>query len=161
MQIKTSRFGTIEVSEESIITLVRGMYGFEQYTRFCMINYKPGDSIWWIQSIDEPELAFVVADPAQLYNDYEFDIADADAEKLHLCKAGDAFIMVILTVAPGGTQVTANLAAPLILNQKEMLAVQLILQDGRYQVRHQLILSTPQQTSQEDINIEDGLVAAA
>ena len=86
MQIKTSRFGTIEVSEESIITLVRGMYGFEQYTRFCMINYKPGDSIWWIQSVDEPELAFVVADPAQLYNDYEFDIADADAEKLHLCE---------------------------------------------------------------------------
>lgn len=154
MEVNTTRFGTMQIPDDTIITMVRGMFGFEQYTRFCMVHHRPDTSFWWMQCIDEPSLAFVVADPAQLFTGYEFDIPDSEVEKLKLKGESDAFVMAVLTVAAGGKEITANLAAPLIVNLQEMLAMQLILQDNRYHVRHPLVLSASQPTVQK-IDVEE------
>ncbi len=161
MEVQTTRFGTMQVPDDTIITMVRGMFGFEQYTRFCMVHHRPDTSFWWMQCVDEPALAFVVADPAQMFTDYEFDIPDSEVEKLKLQTESDALVMVILTVGTGGKEITANLAAPMVVNMNEMLALQLILQDSRYQVRQPLVQSTPQQATQPAENSEQELLKVA
>jgi flagellar assembly factor FliW len=114
-----------------------------------------------MQCVDEPALAFVVADPAQMFTDYEFDIPDSEVEKLKLQTESDALVMVILTVGTGGKEITANLAAPMVVNMNEMLALQLILQDSRYQVRQPLVQSAPQQATQPAENSEQELLKVA
>ena len=78
-------------------------------------------------------------DPSKFYTEYENGISDADAEKLHLTSENDASVFVVITVAKGGQEITADLAAPVIVNTKEMLGLQVILQDNRYPIKHPLI----------------------
>ncbi len=47
-------------------------------------------------------LAFVVVDPSKFFDDYEVEISDADAEKLHLTNENDANVLVIVTIPGGG-----------------------------------------------------------
>lgn len=139
MRVKTSRFGEIEVEESSVIKMPRGPIGFEGFTSFVMVEHRPDSDFRWLQSTDEPGLAFVVADPSKFFTEYEVEISDADAEKLHLTSENDASVMVIMTVHANGQEITANLAAPVVVNLKEMVAMQVILQDNRYPVRHPLV----------------------
>lgn len=139
MKVQTSRFGEITVDESSVITMPRGPIGFEQYTSFVIVEHRPDTDFRWLQSTEEPSLAFVVVDPSKFYAEYEVEITDADAEKLHLTSENDASVFVVVTVAMGGQRITANLAAPVIINTKEMLGSQVILQDNRYPIQHPLI----------------------
>jgi len=138
MKAETSRFGAIEVEESSIIKMPRGPIGFEQYTSFVLVEHRPDTDFSWLQSTEESSLAFVVVDPSKFYADYEVEVSDADAEKLNLKSASDASVLVVLTVL-SGSQITANLAAPIVINMKEMLGMQVILQDNRYPIKHPLV----------------------
>jgi len=139
MKVQTSRFGEIEVEDSSVIRMPRGPVGFEQYTQFVAVEHRPDTDFHWLQSTEEPSLAFVVVDPSKFYTDYEVEISDADAEKLGLASEDDASVMVVVSVAKGGEEITANLAAPVVINMKEMLGLQVILQDNRYPIKHPLV----------------------
>lgn len=139
MRVKTSRFGEIEVEESSVVNMPRGPIGFEGCTSFVMVEHRPDSDFRWLQSTEEPGLAFVVADPSKFFAEYEVEVSDADAEKLLLTSEKDASVMVILTVHANGQEITANLAAPVVVNLKEMIAMQIILQDNRYPIRHPLV----------------------
>jgi flagellar assembly factor FliW len=138
MKVETSRFGAIEVEESSIIKMPRGLIGFEQYTSFVLVEHRPDTNFRWLQSTEESSLAFVVVDPSKFYADYEVEISDADAEKLNLKSASDTSVLVVATVS-SGEEITANLAAPVVINMKEMLGMQVILQDNRYPIKHPLV----------------------
>ena len=60
MIIEGTRFGTIEVNDDRMITLPAGMIGFANETRFILLEPKEGRNTGWLQSIDNPELAFPV-----------------------------------------------------------------------------------------------------
>jgi flagellar assembly factor FliW len=76
MRVETSRFGELEVDESSVINMPRGPIGFEDYTRFVLIEHRPDTEFRWMQSIDESTLAFVVVDPSKFFKDYEVEISD-------------------------------------------------------------------------------------
>ena len=60
MEVRTSRFGVIDIAEDRVITLPKGVLGFPNFTRYCLLQ--PGDDacFFWLQSLDDPSLAFVV-----------------------------------------------------------------------------------------------------
>ncbi len=138
MKITTTRFGVIEIDDSSVIRMLRGPIGFEDYKNYCLIQHRPDTSFRWLQSVDEPSLAFVVVDPSQLFEDYNIELSDADAEALHLKRAEDALVLTIVTIGEGGKEITVNLAAPIVINANELIAMQVVLQDGRYPVRQPL-----------------------
>ncbi|MCX6345967.1 MAG: flagellar assembly protein FliW [Armatimonadetes bacterium] len=139
MKVETSRFGEIQVNESSVIKMHRGPIGFEDHTSFVVVEHRPDTEFRWFQSTQEATLAFVVVDPSKFFNEYEITISDADAEKLNLKDEADANAFVIVTIPGSGQEITANLAAPLIINTKEMTAMQVILPDSQYPVRHPLV----------------------
>jgi flagellar assembly factor FliW len=144
MRIETKRFGSLEIDEESIITMPKGPLGFEDNTRFITIQHRPDTAFRWLQCVDEPSLAFVVVDPSVFVENYDIEISDAEAEMLQLTDEGDAFVLAIVTVGSGGRNITLNLAAPVVVNSKTMAGMQVILQDNRYSVRHQLTQVVPE-----------------
>lgn len=149
MKVETTKFGTLEIDEESIITMSKGPLGFEDSRRFITIAHRDDTSFRWLQSVDEPSLAFVVVDPSVFMENYDFEISDADVEKLELASEGDAFVLAIATVGSQGREVTLNLAAPIVVNAANMKGMQIVLQDNRYLVKHPLVEVTTSNTDAE------------
>ncbi len=139
MKVDTTRFGTLEIDESTLLTMPKGPYGFEGQTRFCLISHRPNAAFRWLQSTEDPELAFPVMDPSKFFSDYAFEISDADAEKLQLSRPEDALVIVVVTVPHNGKEVTANLAAPIVVNTASGIALQVVLENNRYAIRHKLV----------------------
>src|ERR1700722_17486530 len=71
MEIQTSRFGRMTVDEERVMTFPRGLLGFPNHNRFALIQTGEENYFFWLQSIDDPSLAFVVTDPTVFFKDYQ------------------------------------------------------------------------------------------
>ena len=137
MKVETSRFGEIEVSKDEIIEFTVGPYGFEDEREFILWTEEES-LFFWMQSINDPELAFIVSEPWSFYEDYEFDISEKLEEKLQLEEKGDVLVVNIIVVPEEPKEMTMNLKSPIIINKKEKIAKQIILDDENYPVRYQL-----------------------
>ena len=84
MEVRTTRFGVIEISEDRVITFPKGLLGFPEHHRYCLLQ--PGDDacFFWLQSLDDPELAFVVTDPTLFMQDYSVPIRAEQLSSLGL-----------------------------------------------------------------------------
>ena len=153
MKVNTARFGAVEVEDSSIIRMPKGPLGFEEQKDYVLLQHRPDTSFRWMQSIDEASLAFVVVDPSEFFSEYEVEICDADAEKLHIANEEDALVIAIVTIGSEGKEITANLAAPIIINSKELIGMQIVLQDTRYSVKHSLVQRVERE-SQEKVAVK-------
>ena len=137
MKLKGTRFGDIEFLRNDVIHFVEGMIGFQQMTQFVVVNTKEGSPYRWLQSVQEPKLAFLVSIPESFMADYSPEISDADAAKLGLSPETEHLILVTTTIPTGNPKAaTANLAAPVIINLETRQAKQVILDDEAYTIRY-------------------------
>lgn len=138
MLIKTTRFGEMEIEQSQIINFPQGLPGFGDKKGFIPIEYKKGSPFKFLQSLEEPDLAFVIMDPFKIFNDYELDITEQDKERLEIDKPEDVNVYVIATIGQGGTSLTVNLQAPLVFNIAKSLGKQVILHQSPYPTRYPL-----------------------
>lgn len=136
MTIDTTRFGTIDVSDEAMLTFPEGILGFESVHTYCLLEHAPKSPFLWLQAITDPSLAFVVIDPFDFVLEYDIAICDADADFLQLSSPEDVRVMTIVTF--NGQDVTTNLVGPLVVNARRRVARQVVLADSRYTTRHLL-----------------------
>ncbi len=137
MQIQTSRFGTIEIDETRITVFPKGLVGFPTCQRFALIQTNDEGVFFWLQSVDRPELAFVVCDPRIFVPDYRVPVKQEDLETIELEDAEQAQVLVIVNKVDN--MLTGNLQGPLVVNAQKLLAKQLVLSDKRYTTRHPLM----------------------
>ena len=136
MKIQTTRFGELEVDKNDIITFKEGLLGFDHLQKFFIVD--PGDQtlILWAQSIDDGSIAFPIIEPKIFKQDYTVKLLPSELESLRLESINEASVYVILTIPQDVTEMSANLKAPLIINNKAKLARQIVLQDSKLEVRH-------------------------
>ncbi len=135
MELNTSRFGVIKIDPNEVINFTQGLYGFEEYRRYVIVEHK--DSIFnFLQSVDEPWLSFVIVMPELILPSYQVVLEAKSVEELQLEDSDVGQVYVILTIPDRITEMTANLQAPLVINPKSNLAKQVILMDGKYQIQH-------------------------
>jgi flagellar assembly factor FliW len=132
LKVETSRFGTVEVSEDQIISFPFGLIGFPEPKRYALLPHGEGSPFVWLQSIDQPSLAFVLIDPFLVKADYEAEVSQEDTRTLELNGgASDLRILSIVNISKGEPKaVTANLLGPIVFNSGKRLAKQVVL-DGR------------------------------
>jgi flagellar assembly factor FliW len=121
MKIESPRFGSLSVEPSRVLAFPQGLAGFEGCTRFALFHREGGEPGFFIlQSIDDPDISFLVTDPARFGFDYEIALSDEEVTLLQLATAVEATVVVILLreLAADGSEgpVQANLKAPLILN---------------------------------------------
>ncbi|MBS4535783.1 flagellar assembly protein FliW [Clostridium sp. D2Q-14] len=139
MIISTKRFGEIEINEESIIDFPGGILAFEDQKRFIIIdNGDKNNSFQWFQSLENPELSFVIINPFLFKKDYDINIPDSVVNKLKINSPKDIAIYTIVVVPEDIKNTTANLSGPIIINCKERLGKQIILDDKRYTTKYPL-----------------------
>jgi flagellar assembly factor FliW len=134
-KISTSRFGELEVPEASIMQIIGGVLGFPNESMFVLLEYSPPFS--WLQSVENPELAFVVVNAAEFGDEYKVPLPIGDHE-IDLKEDDEVAIMNLVTVRPNPSMTTVNLKAPIVISLRTMKGRQSILDDERYPIRLQL-----------------------
>jgi flagellar assembly factor FliW len=138
MEIMTKAKGKIEISEENLLTIPEGLFGFEDFTKFALVNsdYEP---FIWLQSTENPNLAFLIVDPFLISSNYETDIDDDTLAKIGIEKPEDIIIMTIVTVPSDGSPITANFQGPIVINKKNHKCLQVVLADNRWTTKVNII----------------------
>jgi flagellar assembly factor FliW len=128
------------------LVFVRPMPGFPQLARFVLVRLGdcttsgddagPGDALLYeLRSLERPEIRFLVVVPTPFFPDYVIELDETACAELDLHDAGDALVLVVLTVDPDGGGTTANLLAPVVVNVRTRHAAQVILSGSDWPAR--------------------------
>lgn len=138
-KVNTLRFGEIEVEEDKIVHFEHGIPAFDEEHEFLIIPYDEESPYVFLQSLNTPDLAFLMTMPFVFFPDYEFEIDDETQARLGITKQEDMLVYTLLTIPGGRVQdMTANLMAPVLINTQNMQAIQLVLDKSRYTTKHRL-----------------------
>lgn len=138
MEIQGTRFGVLEFKEEEIITLNEGLLGFPMSRRFILFPYGENSSFFWLQSVDETEIAFIVVNPFDFFANVEFQVQDEDALALQLENPEDVEIFTLVTIPEGRPEeMRTNLAGPVVVNTQNRQGRQILVKE--YSPRQLLI----------------------
>ncbi|MDD5758337.1 MAG: flagellar assembly protein FliW [Desulfobulbaceae bacterium] len=131
--IRTNRFGNLEIDEDKIITMTTPLLGFAEERQFILLPHGPKSAFWWLQSVGNPDLAFVVIQPTIINQAYQPAIPPHCQQELQVASQSELEILVILTIPKGQPEaMTANLLGPVVLNPTKKLAKQVLLDPAQY-----------------------------
>jgi flagellar assembly factor FliW len=135
MQVQTTRFGTIEISESDVFTFKEGLMGFSHLHKFVLLD-DPNDEIFaWLQSCENAGIAFPMLEPELFSASYNPTITKSDLLAVELLAKTEARMFTIITVPDDATLMTANLKAPIVFNVKQKIAKQVVVQENDYQIK--------------------------
>jgi flagellar assembly factor FliW len=141
MKAKTRLFGEIDIADDKIITLEKGMIGFPKLTHFSLIvdeeKKKKKINIMWLQSMDDPDIAFPVVDPHSVKKDYAPTVNEEIVAPLGEMREDDTFVLVTVTVPRKVEDFSVNLKAPVVINMDTLKGVQLIVEDD-YPIKYKV-----------------------
>ena len=137
MNVETTRFGVVNVDEDRIITFPAGLLGFSSFKKYALLQPHDDAVFFWLQSVEDPELAFVVTDPSLWVKDYVVTIRREQMEELGLARLEDGHVFVI--VNKYDQTLTANAQGPLVINVHNRSGMQLVLADKRWTTRHEIV----------------------
>lgn len=139
MKINTSRFGELDVEQENILIFPNGMLGFENCTKYSLFHEeKDQPMVFWLQSMDDPEVVFSVVDPTAFGLNYQITLTDDEAKLLDAKNETDIAVMLVLynpLVEDGGkfkqsSGVSANINGPLLINVNSKRGMQKLMLPG-------------------------------
>lgn len=138
MKVNTTRFGELQVNTEDVITMTEGILGFESLKKFFVVD--PGDStlILWLQSIEDESVAFPIIEPKIFKPDYIAKLLPSDMNSIELESLNQAKIYTILTIPADISGMSANLKAPIVINNEKQIAKQIVLQDSKLSVKYEM-----------------------
>jgi len=136
MKIATFRFGELEIPEENIIEFPKGVIGFEQFKKYVLLEREDSDPFCWLQSLEDPNLAFVVINPTIFFKNYKIEIHYKELEDIQVSSLDRIEIYAIVTIPDDLARMSANLLGPLVINLDNNRAKQIVLVNGPYTIQH-------------------------
>ena len=138
MNVDTKAFGLMDVDEKQKITIPQGLFGFEDYSEYVLLDAEH-EPFYWLQSISEKEVAFILINPFLFRKDYEANVTNEELAEIGITSPEKALVFVIVTIPQDGGTMTANLQGPLIINKESMTGMQAVLSDGKWKTKHDII----------------------
>jgi flagellar assembly factor FliW len=140
LDIQTSRFGNITVQDEKVILFPKGILGFSQIKRYILFPHSEQSPFYWLQSVEDGAMAFVVMSPQLVKDDYAVNIEESVLKELHAEEVSELEVMCIVTIPHNQPdKMTINLLGPIIINVDKRCAVQIICSEENYSHRHPVI----------------------
>jgi flagellar assembly factor FliW len=127
-----------ELTELPVLDFVIPLAGFPEHRRFVLVRHDESGLLFDLRSLDDDSLSFVAIAPGPFFPAYAPEIDDATADTLGLTTAGDALVLALVTVGDEAASATANLKAPIVVNQRTRAAAQAVLVDPELAVRSPL-----------------------
>jgi len=138
MKVDTKAFGLIEVDEKQKISFPQGLFGFEDFRDYTLLDAEHQPFLW-LQSLDDRDIAFILINPFLFRPDYEVNIGNEELGEIGITSPENALIFAIVTIPQDGNTMTANLQGPLVINKENMTGMQAVLSDARWKTKHDII----------------------
>ncbi|MDD4588620.1 MAG: flagellar assembly protein FliW [Heliobacteriaceae bacterium] len=161
MVIETTRFGEIDVPEEVVLQFPFGLPGFLAEKTFAFLPYVPPgkpsspavgtkagekapldrlvqQAFAFLQSVNNPDLAFLLANPYVFFPDYQAELVAAEVGEIGITPENIGELWTIVSVPPRREEISANLLAPVVINWPQRKAMQIVLEKSPYTTRHRL-----------------------
>jgi len=139
MKINTTKFGEIEIDEKLIFNFIEPILGYESLTKYALVDHTPGAPFKWLQSIENPNIAFPVTYPGFFGLNYDFVIPEEDVKKLEITNNETVLSINIVCIPQGEPRnATINLIGPIVINTENKKAMQIVLLNTSYSVKHKL-----------------------
>lgn len=138
MKVQTRVFGEIEISENQKIFIEEGLFGLEDIQEYILLNSNEDCPFYWLQAMNIPEIAFLLVDPTLVVKDYKLSVVEGDLESIGLKESDDYLLFSIVNLNNDPSKTTVNLLGPLVINNKNHKAKQVISTNEQYSVRQPL-----------------------
>ncbi len=132
--VQSTRFGELAVDEGKVLEIIGGLLGFSE-RRFVLLTPEKGP-FHWLQSVENPDLAFVLTDPRTVVPDYQVKLNHDEHERLGLDESSEVAILSVVTMHPDPRDITINLLGPLVVNPANMKALQVVMEGSGHSTRH-------------------------
>jgi flagellar assembly factor FliW len=138
MELVTKYHGARTYSDEDVIVFKKGLPGFKELKNFILFPLESNEVFSILHSIEAKEVGLVLVSPFTTLSDYEFKIPDMDIKELQIDKPEEVLVLTTVTLSSNIEDMTTNLKAPIIINIKEKLGEQLILDNDKYKIKQPL-----------------------
>jgi flagellar assembly factor FliW len=139
MKINTPTFGEVDVDENNIISFANGILGFDELKKYIVLSADDEDTVfYWLQSVEEPEISFIVTNPFLFIQNYEFDIPETVVKQLELENQEDLIVYSITVITENIKNATINLKGPVLVNSKNKKAKQIVLDGDEYPLKYKI-----------------------
>ena len=138
MKVITKAYGPVDVDENQKISFPQGLFGFESYKDFVLLDAEQ-EPFFWLQSVDDVHIAFILINPFLFRPDYEMNIDNDELHAIGISDPAKAVTFSIVTIPSDAGPMTANLQGPLVINRETHLGIQAILTDSRWKTKHDIM----------------------
>lgn len=138
MKTKTKYFGEIEYTKEELLTFQSGLFGFEDEQSFLLLPFSNEGTLFSLQSVKTPELAFTLMHPFTLSTAYAPVLREEELAALNAKQSEELYYYVMCTVKEPVGESTINMRCPLAINPDTRVGMQVILDDESWGMRHKL-----------------------
>lgn len=140
MKLNTKFHGVREYNEEDIITFKKGLPGFEDLKRYILFSVEENELFSILHSIEDEKIGIVTMSPFSVFEHYEFKLTDEKIKELDIESPENILVLNTVTLSSKAESITANLKAPIIINIKQGLGEQIILDNECYKIKHPLFI---------------------
>lgn len=151
MKIETTRFGAQEIEQDTILHFPNGLHSGNKERKTHSKDFKLfhkeeselGPVVFWLQSIDDPDNAYTIIDPALVGFYYDVSLPDEDYDLLDSQNPADIAMMVIITGTEDGEKkvqkegfalINGNVTEPLFINLRSQKGLQRSIKDLDYDI---------------------------
>ena len=131
-----TRLGKHTIDPEKVIRFPRGLIGFEDRQTFTLLQITPGSPFLVLQSMDDPGLGLLVADPYAFIPNYRVHVGNAEQGVLEAASREDVAVLVTVSIPHGKPEeTTLNLTGPVLINYGKRLGLQVPQPDNKLPAR--------------------------
>jgi flagellar assembly factor FliW len=141
MELVTKYHGIRAYSDEDVIVFKKGLPGFKELKKFIIFPLESNEAFSILHSMEDNEVGLVLVSPFTIASGYEFKIPDTCIKELQIDRPEDVLVLTTVTLSSSIENMTTNLKAPIIINIKEKLGEQLILDNDKYKIKEPLFKS--------------------
>lgn len=123
IRLHSQQFGLVERPDSELLQFPGGVFGFEQCRRWLLLSDAAHGALYWLQSIDQPEIALAVLDPREFVHDYSLQAA---AAQLPSWLNVDEPSVVLAVMTRMGDRLQLNLKNPIIVQPERRLGRQIV-----------------------------------
>lgn len=139
MKLETKYHGVLNYEEEEIITFPNGMLGFENLNKFIMFSVEENPMFSILHSLEDKDIGFLVISPFEVMENYEVKLSDNIIQQLNITEEKDVILLNTVTLNSKAENITVNLRAPIVINIKQKLGEQIIVDNEEYLIKYPLI----------------------
>ncbi len=140
LTLDSSLLGSLEIRADTVLRFPAGLPGFVTLRDFALVETQR-DELVWLQSVDDPALTFLLADPFAVVPGFEIELPAPDLAALGVTGAADALLVLVVVQMEGGAPVSANLQSPIVIDRAHRCGRQVVLPDSNWGMHHPITIA--------------------